>query len=134
MAISQQIKNQIINLYAQDISISKIRHIVNVSEPTISKILKSAGVTIRKKNYQKLNLDKKEINNLYNSGLSTYQIATKFNCSDETIRKLVDDLRPVQVRNRLSEKSINKISKASERNWKDDEYRQRVSLGKTPGH
>lgn len=126
MAIAVHIKQQIINLYQNNISIASIHKQVGVSEPTISKILKAAGITIRMTNYQKLAIDKQEINRRYQNGESTYQIATSLNCSDETIRQLIDVMRDAVSRNRLTPESIAKIGEASARNWANSEYVAKV--------
>lgn len=130
MAISQQIKDHIIESYKNGNSIKSINKSVGVSEQTISKILKSAGIEIRKTNYQSLAIDIDNINRLYSSGLSTYQIAEMLGCSDETIRRYISTVRSPKERNKLKPESIDKISKASAKNWLNDEYKLNVKLGK----
>jgi len=126
MAIPQDVKERIISLYNTDISIKSISTIVGVSEITITKIIKNAGITIRRKNYQKLTIDKIVVNNMYNNGQSTYQIAKHFKCSDETIRKMIDNMRDQRIRNKLSQESLQKISEASTANWRDQDYIDKV--------
>lgn len=131
MKISTELKEQIIALYQSGLSIRIVSDKLGVSKPTISKILKSNNIIIRKSNYQKLNLPTAKINELYQSGLSTYEIASKYNCSDETIRKIIVNIRPQKERNKRSDESISKIAKASKKNWQDPEYKKKVADGKT---
>ena len=128
MAIPSDTKRLIIELYETRISIVAISRQVKVSEPTISKILKQAGVLIRKENYQKLVIDKERVNELYRSGKSTYQIAAMFQCSDETIRNLITIIRDSCLRNRRGAESIAKITEASIRNWQDIEYIKNIKI------
>jgi len=131
MAISQQAKELIIELYKQNNSIKSISKLIGISAPTISKILKSSGTQIRTGNYQSLDIDINKVNELYSSGLSTYDIAKLLGCSDEIIRKHITTIRSPKDRNKLKPESISKISQASTKNWRSDEYKQRVKLGKT---
>jgi DNA-binding CsgD family transcriptional regulator len=127
MPIAETTKQTIISLYESNISIRKIRDQTGVSEPTISKILKAAGIEIRRHNYQKLQLDAAEINRLYDGGMSTYEIAARLGCSDETIRALVVTVRDPATRNRLDAESVRKIAVASRLNWADAGYRSKVA-------
>lgn len=124
----EHIKQAVIELYSIPInSIKSISSQLCISEPTISKILKNAHIQIRKINYQKLNIDSDMVNYLYHvEKLSTYQIAKKLNCSDETIRKMVDEIRDAVTRNKLLPESIEKIRAASLLNWTNDEYITKV--------
>lgn len=123
---SEEYKDIVIELYNKGISITKISISLGISQPTVSKILKTNNIPIRKDNYQKLAIDEVEVNNLYSQGLSTYDIAKKLNCSDESIRKLIRQVRPINIRNQRSGESIEKIKQASERNWRDGEYVKKV--------
>lgn len=124
--IAEHIKQKIIDLYGNGLSIANIKKHTGVSEPTISKILKVAGITIRKKNYQKLTIDQKDINRRYQNGESTYSIAKSLNCSDETIRRLITNIRPAAERNKLTPESIQKIATASVLNWQNPIYVEKV--------
>jgi hypothetical protein len=127
MPISENIKQSIIALYKTNISIAAISRQTKVSEPTIAKILKAAGITIRKKNYQKLNIDYTEVNRRYRDGESTYEIAASLGCSDETIRLMIDNIRDARTRNKLKSESIAKIAIAAKNNWLDPEYVAKVT-------
>ena len=128
MAINESVIAEILRLYDSNNSITSIKQLVGVSQPTISKIIKRSGRQIRKHNYQKLHLNKDEIRQLYESGASTYAIANKFKCSDETIRKMVT-VRPAKIRNKLNAEAVEKIRKKSISNWQDDQYVAKVRLG-----
>lgn len=127
MPISDHIKKQIIELYATDISIAEIHRQTKVSEPTITKILKTAGIEIRRKNYQRLDINIESVNELYNSGKSTYEISKLLECSDETIRKMIINQRPESDRNKRSDSSKLKIGIASKKNWQNKEYIDKVA-------
>lgn len=127
MAISQESKNNIIQLYQDGISIKKISANLKISEPTVSKILKASNIPIRKTNYTNLNINSALVNELYEGGLSTYDIAKKLNCSDETIRKMIVAIRPANERNTLKDESIEKIRQKSKDLWQDPEYRSKVA-------
>lgn len=126
MAIPECKKSAIIYLYKNNDSIRTISNKTGVSQVTISKILKAAGLEIRKTNYQKLALDPVTINQLYTDGMSTYQIAAQFACSDETIRNIISSIRDTKTRNKLQPESIAKIQIASKNNWQKEEYKQKV--------
>lgn len=125
MKITDITKNQILYLYDQGTSISKIKNIVKVSEPTISKIIKSSGRQVKKINYRALKIDLEKVVKLYAEGKSTYDIASIIGCSDETIRKLVK-VRPLQERNKRSSDSIEKIRQKSLSLWQDADYKKAV--------
>lgn len=129
MSISDEMTQNVLELYAANNSITSIQKMVGISQPTISKILKNAGVEIRKTNYQTINLDKALINQMYQSGLSTYAIAKELKVSDETIRKLIDEIRTESERNRHSEETKEKIRVSSTQLWQDDEYIKKVKSG-----
>ena len=129
MAISKETRELIISLYNSGLSIKAVRNRTSVSEVTISKILKSAGITIRKDNYQKLSIDSALVNKMYNNGMSTYAISKHFECSDESIRKLVENVRPFKDRNKLNPDSIDKIKAKSIELWKDPSYVTKVKEG-----
>jgi transposase len=129
MAISQVQKQRLVSLYQDGNSIAVISSVEKISATTISRILKAAGVEIRLTNYQKLHIDKDQVNILYDAGQSTYQIATQFGCSDETIRHMIKTMRDKSTRNKLSDNSKAKIAIASKRNWQDPEYVAKVETG-----
>lgn len=131
MAIAEIVMERICDLYLDGNSIRKIKEIVGVSEPTISRIIKAAGIKIRLDNYQKISIDVKEVNALYDAGESTYQLAIRYGCSDETIRKLIVQMRSESERNILSEEAKTKIGRKSKANWQNEEYRQAVADGKS---
>lgn len=126
---SEEIKKQIIDLYLSGINITQLSKQIIVSEPTITKILKQAGVQIRITNGRELNLDIKFVNELYISGLSTYEIAKKLNCNVESVRKLVSKLRPISERNTRTHESIKKIKESCKSLLDNDEYVQKTKEG-----
>jgi len=73
---------------------------------------------------KKLVFDVAEINSLYESGLSTYQIAKKLGCSDETIRKRIKNVRCLTDRNKG--RDYKKISESCKKKWEDPCYRNKV--------
>ena len=127
--ISAEIKKQIIELYLSGISITKLAKQINISEPTITKVLKKANVEIRKTNGCELGLDIRLINKLYDEGSSTYELAKRFNCNDETIRRYIKQIRSVSDRNVQTSETIEKIRESCKRLWDDEEYVQNVKKG-----
>lgn len=125
--INAEKRQSIISLYSDGKSIAAISKLIGVSEPTISKILKSSDIQIRTTNYTSINLDTDEINKLYNDGMSTYEIAKLKECSDETIRKLISTLRPVSERNTRTDEQKKKISQSCKNKWKEQEYVDKVT-------
>lgn len=123
---SEIYREQILDHYQKGLSISKISKLLSISQPTISKVIKQAGIDIRKDNYQKIKLDTKEINRLYDSGMSTYEIAEALKCSDETIRKYVINMRSESERNIKTEEDKLKHKQISTAKWQDEEYRSKV--------
>jgi len=123
---SVRYRDQVINLYKDGLSITKISKFLGISQPTVSKIIKSAGIEIRKDNYSKLDIDEENVNSLYQEGLSTYKIAERLGCSDETIRKLIDNVRTESQRNIKTAETKEKLRDASKRNWQDPEYVKKV--------
>lgn len=124
--ISQPIKDQIISKYLNGSNISKLSREYKISERSITIWLKKADIKIRKTNGRELYLDKQLVNDMYNSGRSTYDLANHFKCSDETIRKLIDNIRPYELRNRHTEYTKQKISKISKDLWNNLEYVSKV--------
>lgn len=122
-------QSEIIKCYLTGQSIAKLGCVFGISEYRISKLLKSNGIAIRTDNGQKINLDENEINKLYESGLSTYEIAKLKSCSDETIRKLIVVMRPAERRNQLNDNSKAKLSLSCKKRWQDPQYRAKVKAG-----
>lgn len=132
MAISLAVKKKICDQYNSGNSIQKISNLVNVSTVTISKILKAYGIIIRKDNYQQIDVDVHQLNKLYDEGQSIQNLATQFGISGETVRKHIKNIRPASAGHKESTKM--KISQRSKSNWKDPEYQDKVTKGKTPSH
>jgi len=129
MPIPLNIKEQIVDLYNQNNSIRAIKDFVGVSEPTISKILKSYGIEIRKINYQKLNIDQKVVERMYyEEKKTTYEIAKFFGCSDEPIRKMLI-VRPISERNMHTDEYKEQSRMRSKKLWNDPEYVSKVMDG-----
>ena len=76
----KSIVDRIVKLYQSGLSISDVKEETGVSKPTISKILKKYDITIRTDNGQSLKIDWDIVNQEYNDGASTYDLATKYNC------------------------------------------------------
>jgi len=118
-------QDTILDLYDNNHSISRISKIVKLSPYKVRKIILQLGRTVRQHNYQDLGIDDKA-NELYNSGLSTCEIAEILGCSDETVRRKIKSIRSVSDRNRRSRESRQKISESCKAKWQDDEYKARV--------
>lgn len=82
-------KQKIIELYNQNISISKISRLIDVSPVTISTYLKKWGIqVVNKQNLLSFNLET-DIIPLYKQGISLSKIAKQFNTTGNTLsRKL----------------------------------------------
>ena len=111
------------------LSIAKLAKKYEVSERSITLWLRKSGIEIKKTNGRELNLDAKEINDLYTSGYSTYEISKMKSCSDETVRKLIINIRPAQIRNIHTEETKSKISNSSKLLWQDQLYKEKVAKG-----
>jgi len=127
--IPKENQDRIIKLYESGLSIGEIKQKIGISKPTISKVLKKNNIKIRKGNYQTLDLDINKINEEYNAGFSTYEIAQKHNCTNETIRKYIKNIRTKSERNKRSEESKDKISKSCTSLWEDQEYIKKQKTG-----
>jgi transposase len=122
----QGTKDLIVLEYKNGKSIAQLYRTYGISEPTITKWLRTAGVEIRKTNGGELNLNKELVNESYHKdGLSTYQIAEKLGCSDETIRRLVENKRDGHQPH--SEKTKQKIRERSQALWQNPSYRELVT-------
>lgn len=77
-----------------------------------------------------------EIQRLYDTGLSTYQLAKRFGCSAETIRRRLKKLRSNAEANRAKDPEVIKKIKAScRKRWQGKDYRARVEQGRSrPGY
>lgn len=125
-------KNEIILTYQAGTSITKIGKQFGLSRYFILQLLKSNNITIRAgKSYNGRNLilDQNEIETLYASGLSTIQIAKLKNCSDETIRKRIKNMRTMSERNKHDTACRTKIASSCREKWKDPEYKEKVRVG-----
>lgn len=122
--------SKIIALYNSGLSIAAICKAGHGSKPTITKILRAAGVSIRK-GVPKLALPVEEINRKYREDkLSTYELAALYKCSDETIRKIIKDKRTTVENNNLrGDETLKKISESCAKKWTEDEYRHKVKEG-----
>jgi len=125
--VTEHQKLLIIDLYNNNTSIAKISKQIGISAPTVSKILKLANIEIKKHNYCKIDLDVSELNRLYTSGKTTYELASMFKCSDETIRKHIIEIKPINDRNKRSSESILKIKNTCSKLWKNHEYKLKVT-------
>jgi len=127
--ISQETVYEILSLYNSGNSIKSIERILSVSQPTISKILKKNGIEVKKTNYNSINIDIGKLNEEYDSGMSTYELSKKYNCSQPSIARRIKNIRPESERNTRNSDSKNKISKSSKSLWNDDDYVRRQSDG-----
>lgn len=82
--ISEEIKNQIISLYKENTS-TEIASVLNISIGSVIGVLKQNGIIPKNRKLDYLNDD--EIRRLYENGLSTYQIAKKFDTNAVTIKR-----------------------------------------------
>ena len=119
-------KSLVISEYINGKNISQLSKEHSVSCRTISIWLKKENLLIRQTNGRELNLDKVEIQNLYDQGLTTYKIAEMKKCSDETIRKLIDNIKPIEIRNIRDNAAKEKISSSCRMKWQDEKYKQKV--------
>lgn len=118
----------VIGLYRSKLSIAKIAKQLGRSAKYVSGILKAAGEPIRTGPPRLL--DENEVNQLYNCGLSTYEIATKFGCSDETVRRLIHNPRSITETNlSRTADTITKIAVSCKAKWEEDEYKAKVRRG-----
>lgn len=120
--IDEITKTRIVELYKSGLAIATIHLEIGVSKPTISKILKQSNIDIRIDNGQSLNIDWDQVNIEYDSGVSTYDLAEKYGCSDETIRKKIKKIRSESDRNVRSELSKKLISESCKKKFDDQEY------------
>ena len=128
--IPDSVKLAVIEEYkTYKISIAKLAKKHSVSERSITLWLRKYGIEIRKTNGGELDIDNDEVNRLYDSGKSTYEIAKLLDCSDETIRKRILTMRPPEVRNLHSEETKHKISESSKALWHDQNYQAKVKSG-----
>lgn len=80
--------NEIIRLYHEGKSRQQIQEIVGVSQPTIRKTLRKAGIKIQP--YKVLtDTEKSEIVRLSEDGLSSYAIAEQIGCDARTVRRVL---------------------------------------------
>lgn len=119
--------DKIIELYQSGLSISAISAAGHGSKPTITKILRKAGVSIRK-GVPRLDLPADEINHKYHvEHLSTYELARIYDCSDETIRKLISNKRSTAENNKQRGQVVyDQIAASCTDKWKEDAYRKKV--------
>lgn len=93
MQISENLKQQVCDLYTQKISISKISKLLNISAYYISDILKKNNIEITKKGYSHINRFPKEkeleIVNLYRKGMTQKEIGIKYNTWNTSIRRVL---------------------------------------------
>jgi len=127
--IPEQTRDRIEQLYRSGLSIAAVVKAVAVSEPTVSKILKSRGIEIRRGNYQSLPLDVDQLNAEYKAGASTYDLSRKYNCSQPAIARRIRQLRPESERNARSEESKIKIADSCKALWQDEEYKEKQGNG-----
>jgi len=129
MGYDAAFRTQVVREYEQGATIAALHRRHGVSEPTITKWLRAAGVTVRRANGGELNLDRELVNRLYDEGNSTYDIARQLGCSDESVRLLLREVRPPAERNRPDDHTKQKLRQASADLWQDPGYRARVAAG-----
>lgn len=92
-------KNEIINLYNKGVSISKIARLVGCDEEIVSNLLHKNNIKIKTAGFyrmgispsNKLNLDEKEVVNMYlKEDISGGKIAKHFNCDDTVIYDILN--------------------------------------------
>jgi hypothetical protein len=111
-----------------DQSITKLSRQCGISAYVLSKHIKAVGKEILKINHCSLKLDIDLINDLYQEGMSTYRIADKFNCNDETIRKNIWNPRTLAEADKLRDQESlrDKLSIRSKQHWQKESYRDKV--------
>ena len=112
----------IIEEYKQGKSIKTLSILYKLPTAKIKDMLVSNNISIRKGILKTVDPD--QINQLYDQGLSTYQIAEKLGCSSDTVRRYVKNIRDVSTRN--SNRDANKISESCKKKWQDPEYVKKV--------
>lgn len=93
MKITENLKQQICELYTQKISISKISEMLNISNYYISKILKDNNIVVSKNGYSNINRFPKEkeleIIKLYKNGMNQTELGIKYNTWNTSIRRVL---------------------------------------------
>lgn len=82
--------NNIINLYNDGLSITKIGDQLNLSRQYVSRLLKNNGIDIALQP-TKVNIDEKEVCTLYKSGLSITKIAELYSVSMKPIKRILKE-------------------------------------------
>lgn len=80
----------IVALYQQDYTIARIAQRLNVTEKTVSTVLKSKNMS--KSTRGKTNYDKEKVIRLIQQGLSAGEIAQQCNCSKRTVQRIMSAL------------------------------------------
>lgn len=113
MKYSNELKQEICNLYLQKISISKLSKKFKLSTPTIAKILKERDIPITNTGYsniKKFSIEKeKEILDLYKKGMSQKDIGAKFNTWNTSIRRVL-------LRNNIIPRNESKVNRYCKHN------------------
>ena len=86
LVIDKNQENNIVNLYKSGLSKQQIADIYGVSTGPIKRILKANNITKKDKVGRFSNEDMTTIVEMYNNGMSTYDIGKLYNTTDETIR------------------------------------------------
>lgn len=120
------LRHLIITEYRSGRTMNDLSRTHGVSDTTIRKWLRAAGITTRKANGRELKLDADEINRLYDSGLSSYQIAAQLGCYATSVHRLV--LRPRGAHQPHREETKHKLALKSLALWRDPAYRALVGL------
>lgn len=86
LVIDKNQENNVVNLYKSGLSKQQIADIYGVSTGPIKRILKANNITQKDKVGRFSNEDMTTIVEMYNNGMSTYDIGKLYNTTDETIR------------------------------------------------
>jgi len=97
--VTKEMADEFVKLYEQGYSTRQIAKIYGLEKTTISRWLKKQGVELRvKKTFNVTEDMANEFIKLYTQGLSTHEIARRFNISQSTVHKHLKEKRPDLLR------------------------------------
>jgi len=97
--VTKEMADEFVKLYEQGYSTRQIAKIYGLEKTTISRWLKKQGVELRvKKTFNVTENMTKEFVKLYAQGLTTYEIARRFNIDQSTVYKHLKEKRPDLLR------------------------------------
>lgn len=88
--LTDEMKKQAIDGYASGMGLAEVGKDIGVSHPIVARILREAGVPIRKPGPRVLTPEQeRQIPRLYDEGLKYKEIADRFGCSTEPIKRVL---------------------------------------------